>query len=45
MIDDRWYKDSAVGTYMDANGDGVDDFKGCCAGSMTCMGSASPRSG
>jgi maltose alpha-D-glucosyltransferase/alpha-amylase len=33
MIDDLWYKNSifyclAVGTYMDANGDGVGDFKG-----------------
>jgi hypothetical protein len=28
MIDDLWYKDSAVGTYMDANGVGVGDFKG-----------------
>ena len=33
MIDDLWYKNSvfyclSVGTYMDANGDGVGDFKG-----------------
>jgi maltose alpha-D-glucosyltransferase / alpha-amylase len=33
MIDDLWYKNGifyclAVGTYMDANGDGVGDFKG-----------------
>src|SRR5436190_22986370 len=33
MIDDRWYKNGvfyclSVGTYMDANGDGVGDFKG-----------------
>ena len=33
MIDDLWYKNGvfyclSVGTYMDANGDGVGDFKG-----------------
>jgi maltose alpha-D-glucosyltransferase/alpha-amylase len=33
MIDDLWYKNAifyclSVGTYMDANGDGVGDFKG-----------------
>jgi len=33
MIDDLWYKNSifyclSVGTYMDANGDGIGDFKG-----------------
>ena len=33
MIDDLWYKNGlfyclAVGTYMDANGDGIGDFKG-----------------
>src|SRR5436305_2309204 len=33
MIDDPWYKNAifyclSVGTYMDANGDGVGDFKG-----------------
>lgn len=33
MIDDLWYKDAviyclSVGTYMDANGDGVGDFEG-----------------
>lgn len=33
MINDLWYKDAviyclAVGTYMDANGDGIGDFKG-----------------
>jgi hypothetical protein len=33
MIDDLWYKNCiiyclSVGTYMDANGDGVGDFKG-----------------
>jgi maltose alpha-D-glucosyltransferase / alpha-amylase len=33
MIDDLWYKNGviyclAVGTFMDANGDGVGDFKG-----------------
>src|SRR6201987_3695243 len=33
LIDDLWYKNSviyclSVGTYMDANGDGVGDFKG-----------------
>ena len=33
MIDDLWYKNSiiyclSVGTYLDANGDGVGDFKG-----------------
>jgi maltose alpha-D-glucosyltransferase/alpha-amylase len=33
MIDDLWYKSGvfyclSVGTYMDANGDGVGDFKG-----------------
>jgi maltose alpha-D-glucosyltransferase/alpha-amylase len=33
MIDDLWYKNGvfyclSVGTYMDANGDGIGDFKG-----------------
>src|SRR5947209_10793642 len=33
MIDDLWYKNAiiyclSVGTYMDANGDGIGDFKG-----------------
>ena len=33
MIDDLWYKNGlfyclAIGTYMDANGDGIGDFKG-----------------
>ena len=33
MIDDLWYKNGviyclSVGTYMDANGDGLGDFKG-----------------
>jgi maltose alpha-D-glucosyltransferase / alpha-amylase len=33
MIDDLWYKSGviyclSVGTYMDANGDGIGDFKG-----------------
>ena len=33
MINDLWYKNSiiyclSVGTYMDANGDGVGDFRG-----------------
>src|SRR6266436_1853883 len=36
MIDDLWYKNAvfyclSVGTYMDANGDGVGDFKGLVA--------------
>ena len=33
MIDDLWYKNGviyclSVGTYMDANGDGIGDFRG-----------------
>src|ERR1700754_3544619 len=37
MIDDLWYKNGvfyclSVGTYMDANGDGVGDFKGLLRG-------------
>ncbi len=36
MIDDLWYKNGvfyclSVGTYMDANGDGIGDFKGPAA--------------
>jgi hypothetical protein len=50
MIDDLWYKNGvfyclSVGTYMDANADGIGDFRGYCAGWITCRGSASPRSG
>jgi hypothetical protein len=38
MIDDLWYKNGVfyclcVGTYMDANGDGIGDFKGAVAAS------------
>ncbi|MGY4445132.1 hypothetical protein ACVW04_007951 [Bradyrhizobium sp. LM2.3] len=51
MIDDLWYKNGvfyclSVGTYMDANGDGVAAIsRDCCVGSIICTGSASPRSG
>jgi len=50
VINDLWYKNAviyclSVGTYMDANGDGIGDFQGLSAGSTTCTGSASPRSG
>ena len=50
MIEDLWYKNAIfyclhVGTFMDANGDGVGDFEGLSAGSTTWPASASPRSG
>ena len=50
MINDLWYKNAviyslSVGTYMDANSDGVGDFKGLCDGSITCTGSALRASG
>lgn len=39
MIDDFWHKNGvscwlSVGTYMDAYGDGVGDFRACVASSM-----------
>jgi len=50
MIDDLWYKNGviyclSVGTYMDANGDGIGDFKGLLRSWIICTVSASPRSG
>ena len=50
MIADLWYKNGiiyclSVGTYMDADGDGAAISRACCAGSIICTGSASPRSG
>ena len=49
MINDLWYKNAviyclSVGTYMDANGDGIGDFQGLMR-RLDCTGSASPRSG
>jgi maltose alpha-D-glucosyltransferase / alpha-amylase len=43
MIDDLWYKNGvfyclSVGTYMDANGDGIGDFKGYFGVSTICTG-------
>ena len=39
MIDDLWYKNGviyclSVGTYMDANGDGIGDFQGLAAAAL-----------
>jgi maltose alpha-D-glucosyltransferase/alpha-amylase len=45
MINDLWYKNAviyclSVGTYMDANGDGIGDFRGLMRRLITCMGLA-----
>ena len=51
MINDLWYKNAviyclSVGTFMDANGDGIGDFAGPDAPArLPAAGSASPRSG
>ena len=46
MINDLWYKNAviyclSVGTYMDADGDGIGDFRGLdAAAGLSCTGSA-----
>ena len=50
MINDLWYKNAviyclSVGTFMDANGDGIGDFQGLMRRLDYCMDSVLRRSG